>query len=101
VRMQSFAAGLDHFAARGLQDQCYVMWTNNFADGLLHSCVDVPHIIWGSGGGYLKQGQYVDAGDVGNNRLLNTLITAAIQDTGATVENFGSGVAGQLDVIRA
>ena len=101
VRMQSLAAGLDHFKARGLQDQSAVVWTNSFSDGLMHSFVNVPHIIWGSAGGYLKQAQHVDAGDVGNNRLLNTLITAAIRDTGTTVEDFGQGAPGQLDVIRA
>ena len=101
LRMRSFAAGLDHFNARGLRDQCAVLWTNSFSDGALHSFVNVPHIIWGNAAGYLKQGVYVDAGDVGNNRLLNTLISAAIQDTGTTVEDFGQGPGGQLDVIRA
>jgi uncharacterized protein DUF1552 len=101
LRMQSFAAGLDHFDARGLRDQCAVLWTNSYSDGRLHSFANVPHIIWGNAGGYLKQGQHVDAGDVGNNRLLNTLISAAIQDTGTTVEDFGQGPGGQLDVMRA
>jgi uncharacterized protein DUF1552 len=101
LRMQSFAAGLDHFNARGLRDQCAVLWTNSFSDGPMHSFANVPHIIWGSAGGYLKQGEHVDAGDVGNNRLLNTLISAAIQDTGASVEDFGQGPGGQLDVMRA
>ena len=101
LRMRSFAAGLDHFNARGLRDQCQVLWTNSFSDGRMHSFVNVPHIIWGNAGGYLEQGVYVDAGDVGNNRLLNTLISAAIQDTGTTVEDFGQGPGGQLDVIRA
>lgn len=36
-----------------------------------------------------------------NDELLNTLISAAIQDTGATVEDFGEGAGGQLDAIRA
>ena len=101
LRMQSFSTGLDHFNARGLRDQCQVLWTNSFGDGQMHSFVNVPHIIWGNAGGYLKQGEYVDAGDVGNNRLLNTLISAAIQDTGTTVEDFGQGPGGQLDVMRA
>jgi hypothetical protein len=57
-------------------------------------------ILWGNAGGYLKQGQYVDAGSSGNNKLLNTLISAAIQDTGTTVEDFGEGAGGQLDAIR-
>jgi hypothetical protein len=101
VRMQSLAAGLDHFKARGLQDQCFVMWTNHFRDSPAHSFRNVPHIIWGSGGGYLKQGQYIDVGGVNNNRLHNTLITAAIRDTGKTVEDFGGGTGGLLTEIMA
>ena len=101
LRMKSFAAGLENFNARGLGDQCAVLWTNNFSDGASHSFLNVPHIIWGNAAGYLKQGQHVDAGDVGNNRLLNTLISAAIQDTNTTVEDFGQGPGGQLEVIRA
>jgi hypothetical protein len=31
----------------------------------------------------------------------STQLSAAIQDTGATVENFGEGAGGQLDAIRA
>jgi hypothetical protein len=101
VRMKTLAAGLDHFEARGLAQNSQVLWTNAFEDGPLHRIRNLPHIIWGSGGGVLKQGEYVDAGGVPNNRLLNTLITAAIQDTGQTVEDFGSGTPGLLDAIRA
>lgn len=101
VRMQTFAAGLDHFKARGLADKSFVLWTNGFANGPEHSTRNVPHIIWGSGGGRLKQGAYVDSGGTGNNRVLNTLISAAIQDTGETVEDFGSGTPGQLEAMLA
>jgi hypothetical protein len=101
LRMETLAAGLDHFASRGLQDKSFVMWTNHVADGPSHSFKNVPVILWGDGGGYLKQGQYVDAGSSGNNKLLNTLISAAVQDTGSTVENFGGDAGGQLSVIRA
>ena len=100
ARMQTLAAGLDHFKARGLADQCFVMWTTSYAEGPSHSFLNIPHIIWGSGGGYLKQGQYVDAGGTANNRLLNTLLTAALQDTHTTVEDFGDGPGGMLDVVR-
>jgi hypothetical protein len=101
VRMESLAAGLDHFAARGLQDSAFVLWTNHVSDGPSHSFKNVPVILWGNAGGYLKQGQYVDAGGVGNNKLLNTLISAAIQDTGSVVEDFGEGSGGQLDAVRS
>lgn len=100
VRMETLAAGLDHFAARGLQDNSFVMWTNHVSDGPSHSFKNVPVIVWGNAGGYLKQAQYVDAGNSGNNKLLNTLISAAVQDTGVTVEDFGEGSGGQLDAIR-
>jgi hypothetical protein len=101
ARMKTLAAGLEHFKARGLADRCVVMWTVNYAEGPSHSILNVPHIVWGSGGGFLKQGHYVDAGGTPNNRLLNTLISAALQDTRTTVENFGEGSAGMLDVARA
>lgn len=101
VRMQTFAAGLDHFKARGLEDKSLVLWTNGLAECPSHSFKNVPHIIWGDGGGYLKQGAYVDAGNTTNAPLLNTLISASIQDTGETMENFGSGPAGQLAAVLA
>jgi hypothetical protein len=101
LRMQTFASGLDHFKARGLQDKSFVLWTNGIAECPSDSFRNVPHIIWGNGGGYLKQGAYVDAGNITNNRLLNTLISAAIQDTGETMNDFGSGTAGQLEVVLA
>jgi hypothetical protein len=102
LRMTRLAAGLDQFKARGLANQSFVMWTNQYAEGPSHSFQNVPHIIWGNGGGFLKQGAYVDAQGATNNRLLNTLISAALQDTHIVVENFGGGIGrGMLDVLRA
>jgi len=101
VRMQTLAAGLDHFKARGLQDKSFVLWTNALGDCPSASIRNLPHIIWGTGGGHLKQGAYVDAGNINNNRILNALITAAIQDTGETMETFGTGTPGQLEVVLA
>ena len=101
VRMGTLAAGLDHFEARGLGDHCLVLWTNQFATGPEHSIQSVPHIVWGSPRGHLKQAAYVDAGSSKNNRMLNALISAAISDTGKTVENFGEGVGGQLEAVLA
>jgi len=101
VRMQTLAAGLAHFEARGLQDKSFVLWTNAIAECPSDSFKNVPTIIWGDGGGYLKQAAYVDSAYSKNSRLLNSLISAAIQDTGETMENFGSGPAGQLSVVLA
>jgi hypothetical protein len=49
----------------------------------------------------LKQGQFVDGGNVTNNKLFNTLITAATRDKSTEVANFGRGSgSGQLDSIH-
>lgn len=99
LRMQTLAYGLAQFKARGLENNSYVLWTNHIADGPTHQMRNVPHIIWGNAGGYLKQGQFVDGGNSGNNKLLTTLVNASIKDTGMTT-NFG-GASGELSQIRA
>jgi hypothetical protein len=91
LRLRTLLHGLDHFQARGLLDKSVIMWTSNVADGPSHSFKNVPHIIAGSGGGYLKSGAYVDAGGVTNNKLFNALINAAIRDKMPWTENFGQG----------
>ncbi|HWA71391.1 MAG TPA: DUF1552 domain-containing protein [Polyangiaceae bacterium] len=101
LRMKTLAAGLEHFKARGLADKSFVLWTNAIADCPSDSFRNVPIILWGNGGGYLKQGAYVDAGSTTNSPLLNALISAAIQDTGETMENFGAGPSGQLAAVLA
>jgi hypothetical protein len=91
VRMKTFAKGLDAFNARGLASNSMVMMTFHISDGPSHSGNNVPHIIWGNGGGFLKTGQFLDAGKVTNNRLMNTLITAAIRDKSTATVDFGKG----------
>jgi hypothetical protein len=91
LRMKTFAAGLDAFAAHGLQDHAQIVWTNTIADGPSHSTRGVPMIVWGSGGGYLKQGTYIDTAGAANAKVLNTLIAAATRDKTATAPAIGSG----------
>lgn len=59
-----------------LIDQGYAVWTNQIATGW-HRHDNQPFVIVGNAGGYLKSGQYVDAGGVKLNKMLNTLLTAA------------------------
>jgi Protein of unknown function (DUF1552) len=101
LRMATLASGLDELEARGLGDNSVVLWTNQYAEGPTHSMRSVPHVVWGSPGGYLKQAQYVDAGGVRNDQMLNAVLSAAVRDTGKTVEDFGEGVGGQLGVVLA
>ena len=102
LRMQTLLHGLDQFKARGLFDKSFIMWTNHVADGPSHSFRNVPTIIAGDAGGYLKQGAFVDAGNTTNNKLFNTLIAAAVRDKTSFAMNFGQGSgSGALDAIVA
>lgn len=97
LRMQTLARGLNHFRDRGLANNTAVLWTNHVAEGN-HTTRNVPQIIWGNGGGYFKQGEYVDADGATNGKLLNMFITAA---TGNTSPNFGESGGGEVDVAKA
>jgi len=92
VRMQSLLVGLDAFRAHGLQDSAQIVWTNTLADGPSHSTRGVPMIIWGSGGGFLKQGAYIDTAGTANAKILNTLMAAATRDKTSTAPAIGSGL---------
>ncbi|HEY8943826.1 MAG TPA: DUF1552 domain-containing protein [Polyangiaceae bacterium] len=73
-----------------LIDQGYAVWTNQISTGW-HRHDNQPFVIVGSSGGYLKTGQYVDAGGVKLNMMLNTLLNAAgVKGAdGAPVTDFG------------
>lgn len=97
VRMTTLANSLKHFADRGLEDSSVVVWTNHVAEGN-HSMKNVPFILWGNGGGAIKQGEYVDAGGATNGQLFNSIITAV---TGNANPNFGSSNGKDLTVVEA
>lgn len=95
IRMDTFKYLLDRWSSLPLGngtllDNAYALWTSHVAVGPSHSFNNLPIIVAGKAGGFLKTGQYIDAGNVTNNRLLNTLITASgVRDGGAPVTNFG------------
>jgi hypothetical protein len=79
-------------------DNSAVAWFNELSDGKAHSYLDLPVIIAGGAGGYLKQGHYIDL--IGgqdpwvqthpHNRLLITLLNAVgCTDNGGPVTQFG------------
>jgi hypothetical protein len=73
-----------------LLDDCIAVWTNDLANGPPHSYRNVPQIIAGSGGGFLRQGAYVDAGDVSHNKLFNTILAAhGVMDASGDYYRFG------------
>lgn len=91
LRMKTFLAGLEAFKAHGLASNTQLIWTNSIADGPSHSAHGVPMIIWGSGGGYLKQNTLVDAAGAANAKVLNTIMAAATRDVSAMPPAIGSG----------
>jgi Protein of unknown function (DUF1552) len=88
-----------------LLDSGFAVWTNDLAHGVSHGYRNVPWVFAGSCGGFLKQGQYVDAGNVTHNKLFNTLLEAVgvKNSDGTPVDDFGdpSLSKGQIDVMKA
>jgi hypothetical protein len=91
-----------------LLDNGFLLWTSHIASGPSHSFSNVPIIIAGSAGGYLKQGEYVITGTgnnlTPNNQLYNTLGTAmGCTSNGGPLENFGGSdiAGGQISALIA
>jgi len=83
--------GLDAFKAHGLENNSLIVWTNSISDGPTHSAKDVPMIIWGNGGGKIKQGAFIDAGGTKNGKILNTLMAAGLSDLPAAPPTVADG----------
>jgi hypothetical protein len=88
-----------------LLDASVAAWTNDLAHGVTHGYQNTPWILAGSAGGYLKQGSYVDAGNVTHNLLFNTLLNAVgvRKADGSLVDDFGdpSLAKGQISALLA
>ncbi len=88
-----------------LLDNGVAAWTNDLGHGVSHTYDNIPWVLAGSCGGYLKQGAYVDAGGVTHNKLFNTLLSAVgvRKADGSEVDDFGDpGLAkGQIAAIKA
>ena len=99
-----------HTTPRGttLLDEGVAVYVNDLATGA-HSYDNVPYLLAGRAGGFLKTGLYVDAGDVPNNvfttnnKILNT-IGAAVgckNAAGDPLDDFGDPTLekGMIDAI--
>lgn len=89
-------------------DNSVVVWCNELSDGFTHSESDLPFVIAGSGGGYLRQGEYLEVSQSGepHNRLLTTLLNACgvTDEQGGPMQMFGDpafGEAGEIDSLKA
>ncbi|MFU8804479.1 MAG: DUF1552 domain-containing protein [Bradymonadaceae bacterium] len=83
-----------------LLDDTIALYTNDLANGVAHGYRNLPYVIAGSGGGYLRTGQYIDARQTGttrsdgwipHNQFFNTIINAmgVTNDDGSPVDDFG------------
>ena len=85
-----------------LLDSSVNMWVNSVADGPPHSGKNVPHVLAGSGNGFLKMGQNIEIKTGYNNLALNTIASACgvRKADGGNVDNFGDtsspGILSQL-----
>jgi hypothetical protein len=94
-------------------DNSAVLYANELSDGLQHNFMDMPFIIAGSAGGYLKQGQYIKVtrqadtrqdSDAPHNKLLTTLINAVgVRNADQSpIANFGAfGQPGEFTELKA
>jgi hypothetical protein len=73
-----------------LLDFGVAVWLNDLSNKY-HSYNDVPYVLVGSAGGYLKTGQFLDVGGVNNNKLLSTIGAACGCKNGAggPLDDFG------------
>ncbi len=80
-----------------LLDNGFIYWTSHVGDGPSHTLQNVPVIVAGSGGGYLKQGQLIDIGREHNSKVLATMMNA----NGVQTNGFGQGDQGIVDAMLA
>lgn len=87
-----------------LLDQTAALWTNDLSNRY-HSYSNIPQVLAGSAGGYLKTGQYVDAGNVTHNKFFNTILNAVgcTNADGSPIMDFGdpSLEGGEIAAMRA
>ena len=74
-----------------LLDDCVAVWCNDLGTGVGHSYSNIPWVCAGSCGGFLKTGQYIDAGGVDHNKFHNTILSAVglTNAEGNFVDDFG------------
>jgi hypothetical protein len=88
---QQFAYLLDRMKAipegdGTMLDNTVVIWVNEQGNGDTHSSDNIPMVIAGSGGGYLRTGRFLDYGGVPHNDLYVSMLHAMGHDE---IESFG------------
>jgi hypothetical protein len=87
IRNTTFAKILESFKNYGLFDKSVIMYTNSIDDGRGHTFNNLPTIIAGNGGGFFKQGQFLQVSGKTNAHLLRSILVAS----GVSTDGFGDG----------
>lgn len=74
-----------------LLDDSVAIWCNDLGAGVSHTYNNIPWVCAGSCGGFLKTGQYINAGGVTHNKFHNTILSAVglTNEQGEYVDDFG------------
>jgi hypothetical protein len=78
-----------------LLDSSVNLWVNSVSDGPPHSGKNIPHVLAGNAGGFLKTGVHVRLTG-STSKVLNTIISAA---TGTPVTKFNDSAAAGMGLI--
>jgi hypothetical protein len=84
-----------------LLDASVNLWVNSVADGPPHSGTNIPHVLAGGAGGFLKTGLHLKSSGY-TSKILNTIISAAgvRKANGDLVDNFndpmGTGLISEI-----
>jgi len=81
-----------------LLDHTLLLWVSDIAVGSTHSHEDMPFVLAGGAGGFLRTGRYLQFADAWHNELLLTVLHAF----GVEADSFGDPdfVRGPLDTLR-
>lgn len=105
IHARLFRHFLDRLQEHGILDRTVACWTNDLGAGVSHTYRNIPWVIAGSGGGFLRTGQYVELPETTHNAMLNTVISAVglTASSGGPVTDFGDSslTPGLIDAIVA
>ncbi len=112
TQLAYLASRLDGYADgdRTVLDQTVVVWGNELSDGAGHTHDDMPYVLAGSLGGYLKTGEVMTLGrgtDVPHNQLWTTIMngmgvpTVAFGCGSTCTGSSSSGKSGELAALKA
>lgn len=87
---------------RTVLDNSVILWANSMTDGKRHNTFDWPAVLAGSGGGRLRQGEYIDmrggsTRGIAHNAFLNTLINVC----GVESAGFGNVAEGRSGIYES